>query len=111
MFRPLTVRRRWQTTASNVVQKEKEGNRGEEKKKNSVRQQPPSSVQWAVDLHRSVRNKTSQRKHYTDRPLVEFDKVLRKLTEISRLLERSALLERDFEKDLRTIQVQLQTEC
>lgn len=107
MFRS-SVRRRWQTTATKAVQNEKKGNRGKDKEHDSKRREYPSSDQWAVDLHRSAAShKTSQRKHYSDgRP--EFDKVLRKLTEISSILERSALLERDFEKDLRIIQVKLQ---
>ncbi|KAL9975126.1 hypothetical protein ACROYT_G012244 [Oculina patagonica] len=114
MFRP-SVRRRWQTTASKAVQNDREaGNSGKDKKHDSKKHDSkqrahssPASVQWAIDLHRSVRLNTSQRKHYSE-GRIEFDKVLRKLTEISSILERSALLERDYESDLRTIQVKLQ---
>ena len=49
----------------------------------------------------------SQRKDYSDGHL-QFDKALRKLTKVSTILERSAMLERGFEKDLRTIQAKLQ---
>ena len=109
MLRGTAVRRRWQKTASNAVQNDKlkQGKGCEDKKPDSMRQEHPPSVQWAVDLHRRLSHKTSKRKYYSD-GRVEFDKVLRKLSEISSILERSALLERDFEKDLRTIQVQLQ---
>ena len=99
MFRA-TVTRRWQKTAEDAVQ----GSSGATRSKDtaSTSQKHPSSVQWAIDLH-----KTSQRKRYSEGQQ-QFDKALRKLAEVSSTLERSAMLERGFEKDLRTIQDKLQ---
>jgi len=100
MFRA-SVTRRWQKTAKSAVQA---GSTDATRSKDtdSTRQEHPSSVQWAIDLHR-----TSQRKRYSEGQL-QFDKALRKLAEVSNILERSATLERGFEKDLRTIQAKLQ---
>ena len=99
MFRA-SVTRRWQKTAKGAVQGSSDTTSGKET--DSTRQKHPSSVQWAIDLHR-----TSQRKRYSEDQL-QFDKALRKLSEVSTILGRSAMLERGFEKDLRTIQAKLQ---
>lgn len=105
MFRA-TVTRRWQKTAKGAVQDSSDATRSKDTKHDSTHQKHPSSVQWALDLHRGL-HKISQRKEYSDGHL-QFDKALRKLTEVSTILERSAMLERGFEKDLRTIQAKLQ---
>lgn len=99
MFRA-TVTRRWQKTAKSAVQNSSDSTRS--KDTDSKGQKHPSSVQWAIDLH-----KATQRKHYSESQL-QFDKALKKLAEVSTMLERSAMLERGFEKDLRTIQDKLQ---
>ena len=99
MFRA-TVTRRWQKTAKSAVQNSSDS--GRSKDTDSKGRKHPSSVQWAIDLH-----KATQRKRYSESQL-QFDKALKKLAEVSTILERSAMLERDFEKDLRTIQDKLQ---
>lgn len=99
MFRA-TVTRRWQKTAKDAVRDSSDATRSQEA--DSTRQKHPPSVQWAIDLH-----KKSQRKRYCEGQL-QFDKALRKLTKVLTVLERSAMLERGFEKDLRTIQAKLQ---
>ena len=98
MFRA-SVTRRWQKAAKGAKENSSDANRS--KNTDSTSHKHPSSVQWAIDLH-----KASQRKRYSESQL-QFDKALRKLAEVSTVLERSAMLERSFEKDLRTIQDKL----
>ena len=98
MFRA-SVTRRWQKAAKGAKQNSSDTTRS--KNTDSTSHKRPSSVQWAIDLH-----KASQRKRYSESQL-QFDKALRKLAEVSTVLERSAMLERSFEKDLRTLQDKL----
>ena len=99
MFRA-SVTRRWQKTAKSAAQDSSDATRS--KGTDSKSQKRASSVQWAIDLHKAI-----QRKRYSESQR-EFDKALMKLAEVSTMLERSAMLERGFEKDLRTIQDKLQ---
>ena len=99
MFRA-SVTRRWQKTAKSAAQDSSHSTRSNGT--DSTSKKHPSAVQWAIDLH-----KVTQRKRYSESQL-QFDKALRKLAEVSTILERSAMLERGFERDLRTIQDKLQ---
>ena len=99
MFRA-SVARRWQNTAKSALQGSSDATRSKDTEATS--KELPSSVQWAIDLHR-----TSQRKRYSEGQL-QSDKALRKLAEVSTMLERSTALERGLERDLKTIQAKLQ---
>ena len=105
--RASTVRRRRAQSATSSFQKEKDLNNNKNQNQGSTPEKK-KSVQWADDLDREFR-KGPLRKFNSDGYL-EFDKALRKLTEVSSMLERSATLEKDFEEDLQSIQKRLETE-
>ena len=65
------------------------------------------SVQRAMGLRRKFDKKSMLRKQSTDGSKV-YDKVMRKLQQMSSALERSETLERDFERDLNDLLGKLQ---
>ncbi|CAH3154373.1 unnamed protein product [Pocillopora meandrina] len=65
------------------------------------------SVQRAMGLRRKFHKKSMLRKQSTDGAKV-YDKVMRRLQQMSSALERSETLERDFERDLNDLLGKLQ---
>jgi len=79
-----------------------------DEKKEELKRQHKKSVQWASELSDQL-PKVSLRKCKSD-GFIEFDRALKKLTEVSSLLERSATLEKNFEESLQSIQEKLNTD-
>ena len=105
-FRSSTARHRWrQAAAANRVQNEKIFSNSTDTRNGQKKRNHQPLAQWAVDLHRNVRKKSPRRNNSDG--VIEYSKVLRKLKEMSSTLERSEMLEKDFEQDLRYLHEKL----
>lgn len=93
-------RRAYSATSAAPPRLDKDAEKKEER-------QHKKSVQWASALANQLPD-APVRKCKSD-GFLDFDQALKKLSEVSSLLERSTTLEKDFEENLNSIQEKLNT--
>ena len=100
--RAVSTRRRRAYSATSATQRlEKDDKKDEQMRKHK------KSVQWASALSNQLPDAPLRK--CKSEGFLEFDQALKKLSEVSSMLERSATLEKDFEENLNCIQEKLNT--